>query len=56
MFVLKMRGALMQFHCRTCRCLWLRIQDGASYQWKESSAELDALTVPGGNGRSPRAI
>jgi hypothetical protein len=55
MFVLKMRGGWMQFHCRACSSLWVRIQQETSYQWKESSAEFDALTVPGADAHMRRA-
>ena len=55
LFVLKMRGGLMQFYCRTCSSLWVRTPidrpiDNSSYRWSESTRELDAPVVPGRTG------
>jgi hypothetical protein len=50
LFVLKMRGGLMQFHCRTCTSLWVRTAVDSSFRWTESTRELDAPVVPGRTG------
>jgi hypothetical protein len=53
LFVFKLRGDRIQFYCRTCTMLWLRIHVGGTYSWTACTEELDAVTVPGcGHGKS----
>jgi hypothetical protein len=54
LFVLKMLGNRMQFHCRTCSSLWVRTTIDSNHRWSESMQELDALAVPGRNAEPPR--
>jgi hypothetical protein len=46
LFVHKMQGSRIQFYCRTCSTLWLRIHADTNYRWSESARELDAVPVP----------
>ena len=46
LFVHKMQGSRIQFYCRTCSTLWLRIHADTAYRWSESARELDAVPVP----------
>ena len=47
LFVFRMRGNHMQFTCRTCQNLWMRIAVDGGYRWSESKTELDAPNIPG---------
>ena len=46
LFVHKMQGSRIQFYCRTCSTLWLRVHTDTSYRWSESARELHAIPVP----------
>ena len=47
LFVLKLGGSRMQFHCRTCSTLWVRTHADDRYRWAESARELEAVPLPG---------
>ena len=46
LFVQKMQGSRIQFYCRTCSTLWLRVHSDGGYHWSETARGLDAVLVP----------
>ena len=47
LFVHKMLGNRMQFHCRTCSTFWDRMTIDGSYRWGPTTVGLEAPNLPG---------
>lgn len=47
LFVMKMCGHEVQFICRTCSTLWVRKRVAEVDSWRETTRELEAVTMPG---------